>query len=115
MQDGDGLYLLVKTNGSKSWRFNYYRPGVTPKKRALLSFGLYPDVSLSSAREKRDEARSLVAAGIDPQHKIKQQREHAQFQADSIFSVVAAQWFDVKKTTVSADHAFDIWRSIELV
>jgi len=113
LQDGDGLYLLVKTNGSKSWRFNYYRPGVTPKKRALLSFGLYPDVSLSSAREKRDEARSLVAAGIDPQHKIKQQREHAQFQADSIFSVVAAQWFDVKKTTVSADHAFDIWRSIE--
>jgi len=113
LQDGDGLYLLVKTNGSKSWRFNYYRPGITPKKRALLSFGLYPDVSLSSAREKRDEARSLVASGIDPQHKIKQQREHAQFQADSVFSVVAAQWFDVKKTTVSADHAFDIWRSIE--
>lgn len=113
LQDGDGLYLLVKTNGSKSWRFNYYRPGITPKKRALLSFGLYPDVSLSSAREKRDEARSLVAAGIDPQHKIKQQREHAQFQADSIFSAVASQWFEVKKTTVSDDHAFDIWRSIE--
>lgn len=113
LQDGDGLYLLIKSNGSKSWRFNYYRPGVTPKKRVLLSFGLYPDVSLAAAREKRDDARTLVAAGIDPQHKIKQQREHAQFQADSVFSVLAAQWFEVKKTTVSTDHAFDIWRSIE--
>ncbi len=55
------------------------------KKRALLSFGLYPDVSLATAREKRDEARTLVASGIDPQHKIKQQREHAQYQSDSIF------------------------------
>ena len=113
LQDGDGLYLLIKTNGSKSWRFNYYRPGVTPKKRALLSFGLYPDVSLAAAREKRDEARTLVASGIDPQHRIKQQREHAQYQSDSVFSVVAVQWFEIKKTTVSADHAFDIWRSIE--
>ena len=113
LQDGDGLYLIVRPNGSKVWRFNYYRPGVTPKKRALLSFGSYPDVSLATARTKRDEARALVSDGIDPQNRQKQKNEAAQVEAQSIFSVVARSWWDLKKTSVSADHAFDIWRSIE--
>ncbi len=113
LQDGDGLYLIVRPNGSKVWRFNYYRPGVTPKKRALLSFGSYPDVSLATARTKRDDARALVSDGIDPQNQHKQQIEAAQVEAQSIFSVVARNWWDLKKTSVSADHAFDIWRSIE--
>lgn len=113
LQDGDGLYLIVRPNGSKVWRFNYYRPGVTPKKRALLSFGSYPDVSLATARTKRDEARALVSDGIDPQNRQKQKIEAAQVEAQSIFSVVARNWWDLKKTSVSADHAFDIWRSIE--
>lgn len=113
LQDGDGLYLIVRPNGSKVWRFNYYRPGVTPKKRALLSFGSYPDVSLATARTKRDEARALVSDGIDPQNRQKQKIEAAQVEAQSIFSVVARNWWDLKKTSVSVDHAFDIWRSIE--
>ncbi len=113
LQDGDGLYLIVRPNGSKVWRFNYYRPGVTPKKRALLSFGSYPDVSLATARTKRDEARALVSDGIDPQNRQKQKIEAAHIEAQSIFSVVARNWWDLKKTGVSADHAFDIWRSIE--
>jgi Integrase len=113
LQDGDGLYLIVRPNGSKVWRFNYYRPVVTPKKRALLSFGSYPDVSLATARTKRDEARALVSDGIDPQNRQKQKIEAAQVEAQSIFSVVARNWWDLKKTSVSADHAFDIWRSIE--
>jgi len=113
LQDGDGLYLIVRPNGSKVWRFNYYRPGVTPKKRALLSFGSYPDVSLATARTKRDDARALVSDGIDPQNRQKQKIEAAQVEAQSIFSVVARNWWDLKKTSVSADHAFDIWRSIE--
>lgn len=54
--DGDGLYLRVKTNGGKLWLFNYYRPG--DKRRANLSFGPYPDVTLSAARERRRQARA---------------------------------------------------------
>ncbi|MEX6396547.1 integrase arm-type DNA-binding domain-containing protein [Providencia hangzhouensis] len=50
LQDGNGLYLLIKTTGSKIWRFNYYRP--ITKKRALISFGNYPTVSLLDARLK---------------------------------------------------------------
>ncbi|MNZ47152.1 Prophage CP4-57 integrase [compost metagenome] len=52
-QDGSGLYLLVKPNGAKIWRFNYVRPD--DKKRALVSFGSLDDVALSEARKRRDE------------------------------------------------------------
>jgi Arm DNA-binding domain len=64
LADGDGLYLRVKLNGSKLWLFNYYRP--SDKKRSNISFGAYPDVTLSAARERRREARALLAQGIDP-------------------------------------------------
>ena len=75
--DGDGLYLRVKTNGGKLWLFNYYRPG--DKRRANLSFGPYPDVTLSAARERRRQARALLAEGIDPQ--LHQQEQVAIAQA----------------------------------
>jgi integrase len=60
--DFDGLFVLVKPSGSKLFRFKYRVDG----KEGLLSFGKYPAVSLSQARLKRDEARKLVAAGINP-------------------------------------------------
>lgn len=63
LSDGNGLMLRVKPNGSKIWLFNYFRPFT--KKRANLSFGLYPDLSLSDARTKRQEARTLLAKDID--------------------------------------------------
>ena len=63
LADGDGLALRVKTNGSKLWVFNYYRPYT--RKRANISFGAYPDVSLADAREQRKQARSLLAQEID--------------------------------------------------
>lgn len=56
LQDGNGLYLLVKTNGAKIWRFNYACPG--DKKRALVSFGSLDDVPLADARKRRDESVS---------------------------------------------------------
>ncbi|MEG9499921.1 integrase arm-type DNA-binding domain-containing protein [Mannheimia indoligenes] len=46
LSDGKGLYLLIKPNGAKLWRFNYYKPYTNPKKRALIGIGSYPDVSL---------------------------------------------------------------------
>ncbi|HHP2703502.1 TPA: Arm DNA-binding domain-containing protein, partial [Citrobacter freundii] len=53
MADGGGLYLLVKTNGSRYWRLKYRIDG----KEKLLALGVYPDVSLADARAKRDDAR----------------------------------------------------------
>jgi hypothetical protein len=73
LSDGQGLFLRVKPNGSKLWLFNYQRPII--KKRANLSFGRYPDVTLAQAREIRREARSLLAQEIDPQtHKQERHR-----------------------------------------
>src|SRR5438876_492097 len=60
--DGDGLYLLVNPNGSRLWRFKYRIAG----REKLISFGSYPEVPLQAARDRREEARDLVARGGDP-------------------------------------------------
>jgi hypothetical protein len=62
LSDGNGLHLLVETNGSRLWRFRYQ----FDRKEKMLSLGAFPEVSLASARTKRDDARKLVAEGIDP-------------------------------------------------
>lgn len=64
LTDGDGLYLLLTPTGSRWWRWDYRRP-ITAK-RNTLSLGTYPDTGLADARAKRDEARKLLASGIDP-------------------------------------------------
>ncbi|PJE78761.1 Prophage integrase IntA [invertebrate metagenome] len=62
LSDGKGLFLLVKMNDSKLWRFNYH----FQKKEKSLSVGAYSEVSLKMARQKRDEARRLLDEGKDP-------------------------------------------------
>ncbi|PSW05043.1 integrase [Photobacterium rosenbergii] len=112
LSDGDGLQLRVKPNGSKSWQLNYYRPN--DKKRTTISFGIYPTVTLAEARKRKDEAKVLIDKGIDP----KQQRETVavtlERKESSIMKNVAAKWFEVKKKSVTADYADDIWRSLEM-
>jgi hypothetical protein len=62
MADERSMFLLVTPSGGKLWRFAYRRPG--SGKQNQLSLGAYPDVSLKRAREKRDDARKLLADGI---------------------------------------------------
>ncbi|OLQ92652.1 integrase [Vibrio panuliri] len=110
--DGDGLRLRVKPNGSKHWLLNYYRPN--SRKRANLSLGKYPDLPLAKARKVTLEAKELLAEGIDPQEKHKQeQQEHKAIHQHTFFNV-ATEWFEIKKGGVTADYAVDIWRSLEL-
>ena len=73
LTDGNGLMLRVKPNGSKLWLFNYFRPFT--KKRANLSFGSYPDLSLSDARLKRQASRELLAKDIDPKTQKETNKE----------------------------------------
>ena len=68
--DGGGLHIHVTPNGSKLWRMSYRFDG----KGKLLSFGEYPTVSLKDAREKREEAKKLLAQGIDPSVWKKQEK-----------------------------------------
>ena len=107
LRDERGMYLLVRPDGAAWWRFDYRRPGTG--KRNTLSLGTYPDVSLKRAREKREDARRLVADGIDPGEKRKAE---AVAGADT-FEAVAREClakFEVKRT---AEHTARICRSLE--
>ena len=67
LADGGGLHLLITANGTELWRFRYRFAG----KANMLSFGSFPEVSLASARAKREEARALLADGKDPSQQWK--------------------------------------------
>ncbi|MEZ8436847.1 integrase domain-containing protein [Vibrio splendidus] len=112
LSDGDGLRLRVKPNGSKLWLLNYTHP--TKKKRANLSLGKYPDLSLANARKNALEAKELIAQGIDPQEDKKRQQQEYKAVHEHTFINVAEKWFDIKKDDVTPDYAVDIWRSLEL-
>ncbi|WP_336369298.1 integrase domain-containing protein [Rahnella perminowiae] len=111
LHDGDGLFLLVKTTGKKIWRFRYQVPGTS--KRTMISLGAYPALSLADAREVRAEKLAMLVKGIDPQTRAGEEAEKLQIAQESIFVNVARKWFELKQSHVSADHAKDIWRSIE--
>ncbi|CAH6206443.1 integrase domain-containing protein [Pantoea agglomerans] len=111
LHDGDGLFLLVKTSGKKLWRFRYQRPNSSS--RTNLSLGSYPALTLAVARQMRDHYLSMLAQGIDPQKQQEEVSEQRQIELDSIFSVVAGRWFQLKSKSVTEDYAKDIWRSLE--
>ncbi|MEN4740623.1 integrase domain-containing protein [Pantoea agglomerans] len=111
LHDGDGLFLLVKTSGKKLWRFRYQRPNSSS--RTNLSLGSYPALTLAAARQMRDQYLTMLAQGIDPQKQQEEVSEQRQIELDSIFSVVAGRWFQLKSKSVTEDYAKDIWRSLE--
>ncbi|OOF47827.1 integrase [Rodentibacter trehalosifermentans] len=96
LSDGLGLYLLIKSTGAKLWRFNYYKP--LTKKRTLIGLGKYPDVSLSQAREKREELRALLSQGVDPQIHHQQQEEIKHKELINTYESIAWAWFEYRKT-----------------
>jgi hypothetical protein len=97
LTDGDGLYLLVQPNGKKWWRFDYRHQGT----RKTLSFGTYPEVTLASAREKRAEARALVAAGTDPSAKRQAEKEAG---SENTFKAIAIEFMAANKDRWSPSH-----------
>jgi len=88
LADERGLFLLVQPSGGKLWRLKYRIDG----KEKLLSFGTYPDVSLADAREKRDHARKLIAAGTDPSELRKANKAGKNERAANSFEVIARLW-----------------------
>ena len=87
--DGRGLFLLVTPTGSQCWRLKYRFEG----REKLLALGVYPDVPLKLARDRREEARQLVARGIDPS--AKRQAEKAS-RADT-FEAIARDWLALQE------------------
>ncbi|MHA0954873.1 integrase domain-containing protein [Enterobacter ludwigii] len=111
LHEGDGLFLIVKTSGKKLWRFRYQRP--VTKQRTMMGLGAFPALSLADARGLRTDYLALLANGIDPQIQAEVAEEQQQIALDSIFSTVAANWFQLKSKSVTPDYAKDIWRSLE--
>lgn len=92
MTDGNGMHLLITTSGSKYWRFQYRFAG----KQKILALGVYPEVSLSEARRRRDEARQLVANHVDPSEKRK--AEKIESKGLLTFEQVAREWHTSNRT-----------------
>jgi integrase len=107
LPDGGGMFLLVNPDGSRWWRFRYVRPGTG--KRNMLSLGTFPDVPLKRAREKRDDARKLVADGIDPGDK----RQAEAVAAADTFEAVAREWYAKQSGQWVPAHGERIIRRLE--
>ncbi|WP_309919472.1 phage integrase central domain-containing protein [Caballeronia sp. LZ033] len=88
--DGRGLYLEVAATGGKYWRLKYRING----REKRLALGVYPDVTLAHARRKRDEARAMLADGIDPSQAKKEKKRLAKLGPANTFKVVALEWFE---------------------
>lgn len=101
LTDEKGLYLYITPQGGKLWRFDYRHEG----KRKTLSFGVYPDVSLSDARDKRDDARKLIAAGGDPSAQRKALKAANAERAANSFEVIAREWHQTHMADKTEDHA----------
>lgn len=109
MADEKGLYLLIHPNGGKWWRFDY-RFG---DKRKTLSMGVYPDVSLKDARERRDQARKLLAQDIDPGENRKVQKAAKEERSANSLEVVAREWFAKNSPHWAKSHADKIIARLE--
>lgn len=107
MFDGKGLYLEVMPRGAKRWRFKYRFQG----REKLLSFGIFPEVSVKSARMRLVEVKTQIADGRDPSELRKIDkiiRENA-----FCFESVALEWWEGTKLTWTEGHAKRIWRRLE--
>ena len=107
--DSGGLYLLVTPTGGKCWRFKYR----ILNKEKVLALGLYPDLSLAEAREKRDAARKLKALDVDPGEHKKQQRLIAIQNDRNTFEHIAREWHEWKWATKSPYYAKQIMQRLQ--
>jgi integrase len=99
LSDDTGLSLLVQPNGSKLWRFRYHFAG----KENMLALGSFPDVSLASARAKRDDARKLIGEGKDPSQQKKLDRIVAATAANNTFGAIADEHLTALKENGAAE------------
>lgn len=110
LADGGGMYLEIMPNGSKYWRLKYRFDG----KEKRLALGVYPDVSLALARERRQDARTLLAKGIDPSENKKAVKAAKSDKLDNSFEVIAREWIASHMANKAASHRDKVVRRFEL-
>ena len=103
LYDSRGLYLEIAPRGTKAWRFKYR----FADREKRISMGIYPEVSLKLARERRDEARKLLAREIDPSAYRKARKQSKRQWASNSFEAVATEWLAKHSPNWSARY---VWR-----
>ena len=107
--DGRGLYLEIAPTGSRWWRFKYRFAG----KEKRISLGVYPDVGLKKARDRREEMRRLVADGVDPSAARKQEKLMALDAAENTFEAVAREWLEKHSPNWEASYSMKLLARLE--
>ncbi len=107
--DGGGLYLFFSASGNKLWRMAY-RFGQKPKN---LSFGEYPLVTLKDARDRRDEAKKLLANGIDPGAQKKAIKETLLSETNDTFKNIALEWHETRTADFTEKHRGTVMYRLE--
>ena len=110
LSDGGGLFLLVNPNGSKYWRMKYRFMG----KEKLLAIGVWPEVSLIEAREKRNEAKQLLKSVKDPSAAKKNLKLSQRVAQSNTFGSVTEEWLEIKQKEWKSPYFDDVKRSIEI-
>ena len=111
LSDGGGLYLLVQPKGSKYWRLAYRYAA----KQKTLALGIYPQVSLSDARIKREEAKKYLGKGIDPSNLMsKKVRKLNEIEnQENSFEAIAKEWHELQKGAWSENHSDRVLASLQ--
>lgn len=109
LTDERGLVLFISPSGGKLWRMRYRFEG----KEKMLALGSYPDVSLADARERRDQARKLLAEGTDPSTTRKKEKAARRLANENSFEAVAREWYSKRSHTWVKTHAKDVLRRLE--
>jgi integrase len=107
--DGEGLFLLVMSQGSKYWRLKYRFNG----KEKLLALGVYDQTTLAEARIKRNEARNLLAKGIDPGLLKQEKKQSNRIMTENCFETIAREWHAKLLPQWTSKHGARIIRQLE--
>jgi len=109
LADGGNMYLLVQPNGAKYWRMDYRLAG----KRKTLAIGVYPDMSLAEARDRREQARKLIANGVDPVAVKQAQKVASVALSENSFEIIAREWFAKHSPNWKENHSSKILARLE--
>ena len=109
LTDGESLYLLVKSNGSKLWQFRYS----FAERSKTASYGPYPRVSLLEARQRKRDDQSLLRQGIDPNAQRMREKRLQIYQSRNTFRAVAEDWYECNENSWVPSYSEDVWNRLE--
>lgn len=109
LSDSGGMYLLVLPAGGRYWRLKYRISG----KEKMLALGVFPEMTLAEARERREEAKKLIKQGIDPSLEKQKRKREKRMQAENSLERIAREWHELRSKDVTPNYAKNIILRLE--